>query len=47
MLGDAEVVQNCCGMVAGLLNIIRKWSEVLRHWMMWHGCSDKRCVDGV
>jgi len=20
---------------------IRKWSEVLQHWTMWHGCVDK------
>jgi len=27
--------------------IIRKWSEVLRRRMMWHGCTDESCAGGV
>jgi len=30
-----------------MYNFIRKWSEVLRHQMIWPGGIDKSCIGGV
>jgi len=34
-------------MVAVYYVLIRKWSEVLRQWMMWLSCSDKSSARAV
>ena len=39
--GDFGRCAECGKMVALQFSMIRMWSEVLRHWMMWRGCTYK------
>ena len=41
------MVRNNSIVVAALCDMIRKWSEVLRYAMMWHGCTDNVCIGDV
>jgi len=38
---DVEMVWKYGKMVAVYFVMIWKWSEVLRHWMMWRECTNK------
>jgi len=44
MLMDKDRAWECSVMVVRLFRMIRKWSGVLQHWMMWYGWIDKELL---